>query len=47
MRYYGMDALTLVRAIEDLTGLQTGITEAELDAVRVEAVHSAAKAEAL
>lgn len=47
MKYYGMDALSLVRAIEDLTGQQTGITEAALDAVRVEAVHSAVKAEAL
>lgn len=47
MKYYGMDALSLVRAIEDLTGQQTGITEAALDAVRVDAVHSAVKAEAL
>lgn len=47
MTYYGMDALTLVRAIEDLTGQQTGIDESALEAVRVEAVHSAVKAEAL
>ncbi|TKW64903.1 MAG: transketolase [Paracoccus denitrificans] len=47
MKYYGMDALTLVRAIEDLTGQQTGIDESALEAVRVEAVHSAVKAEAL
>ncbi len=47
MGYYGMDALALVRAIEDLTGQQTGIDEAALGAVRVEAVHSAVKAEAL
>lgn len=47
MKYYGMDALTLVRAIEDLTGQQTGIDEDALGAVRVEAVHSAVKAEAL
>ena len=47
MKYYGMDALTLVRAIEDLTGQQTGIDEDALTAVRVEAVHSAVKAEAL
>ncbi|MBK5945543.1 transketolase [Rhodobacter veldkampii DSM 11550] len=47
MRYYGLDALSLVRAVERLTGQQTGIDEAALGAVRLEAVHSAAKAEAL
>ncbi len=47
MRYYGMDALALVRAVEQITGVQTGITEDALDAVRIEAVHSALKAEAL
>ena len=47
MKYYGMDALSLVRAIEELTGQQTGIDEDALGAVRVEAVHSAVKAEAL
>lgn len=47
MRYYGMDALALVRAVEQLSGVQTGITEDALDAVRIEAVHSAVKAEAL
>ncbi|OOY27849.1 transketolase [Thioclava sp. L04-15] len=47
MRYYGLDALALVRAIERLSGQQTGIDEAALGAVRVEEVHSAVKAEAL
>lgn len=47
MRHYGLDALALVRAVERLTGEATGITEEALGAVRVEAVHSAAKAEAL
>ncbi len=47
MGYYGLDALSLVRAIERLTGAPTGIDEAALVAVRVEAVHSAQKAEAL
>lgn len=47
MRYYGMDALSLVRAVERLTGEATGIDEGALDAVRIEAVHSAVKAEAL
>ncbi|MGC9370891.1 MAG: transketolase family protein [Paracoccaceae bacterium] len=47
MRHYGLDAMALVRAIEKLTGQQTGIDEEALEAVRVDAVHSAAKAEAL
>ena len=47
MRHYGLDALALVRAVERLTGEATGITEGALEAVRVEAVHSTAKAEAL
>ncbi|NBN63177.1 transketolase family protein [Pannonibacter tanglangensis] len=47
MRYYGLDAMALVKAIEDLTGQQTGIDEDALDSVRVDAVHSAVKAEAL
>lgn len=47
MRYYGLDALALVRAVERLVGQETGIDEAALGAVRVEAVHSALKAEAL
>ncbi|MDO5604903.1 MAG: transketolase C-terminal domain-containing protein [Paracoccus sp. (in: a-proteobacteria)] len=47
MRHYGLDAISLVRAVEDLTGHRTGITEDALDAVRIDAVHSAAKAEAL
>ncbi len=47
MNYYGLDALALVRGIERLTGEKTGIDEGALDAVRVEAVHSAVKAEAL
>jgi len=47
MKYYGLDALALVRGIERLTGEATGIDEDALEAVRVEAVHSAVKAEAL
>ena len=47
MRYYGMDALALVGAVEALTGAATGIDEDALGAVRVQAVHSAVKAEAL
>lgn len=47
MRHYGLDALALVRAVERLAGQDTGIAEADLSAVRLESVHSAAKAEAL
>jgi transketolase len=47
MREYGLDALALVRAVERLTGRATGLAEGDLAQVRVEAVHSLAKAEAL
>jgi transketolase len=47
MRYYGLDALALVRGIEGLMGQSFGIGEGDLDAARVEEVHSLVKAEAL
>jgi transketolase len=47
MKKYGLDAMALVREIEDLTGRRLGIGEDDLAAVRIEAVHSLAKAEAL
>jgi len=47
MREHGMDAMSLVGAVEGLLGTSFGITLDELAAARVEAVHSAAKAEAL
>ncbi|TDL79876.1 transketolase [Palleronia sediminis] len=47
MRYYGLDALALVRGIETLTGQEFGITEDDLDHARVDDVHSLVKAEAL
>lgn len=47
MREYGLDAPALVRGIEQLLGRTTGITDADLETVRIEAVHSLAKAEAL
>ncbi len=47
MRYYGLDAIALVRGIERLMAIETGISAEDLDAVRVDAVHSSAKAEAL
>jgi len=47
MREYKLDALALVEAIEKLLGASFNITENDLAAVRLEAVHSDAKAEAL
>ncbi len=47
MREYGLDAIALVRTVEQLFGADFGITESDLTAVRLDAVHSAAKAEAL
>lgn len=47
MREYGLDALALVGAVERLTGASYGISEGDLAAVRLDAVHSEAKAEAL
>ena len=47
MRYYNMDALALLRGIEDLMGQTFDIDEDDLLAARVEDVHSLVKAEAL
>lgn len=47
MREYGLDALALVRTVEKLLGEPLGIDEKDLQAVRLQAVHSQAKAEAL
>ncbi len=47
MREYGLDASALIRAVEQMTGQHYGITEADLTAIRLDATHSAAKAEAL
>ena len=47
MRKYGLDALALVQAVELLLGRPLKLTEADLQAVRLEAVLSAAKVEAL
>jgi transketolase len=44
---YGLDAAALVRGIEELTGRRTGVSESDLASVRIEEVHSLAKAEAL
>lgn len=47
MKFYGLDAMALVQGIEKITGEVFGLTDDDLDAVRVDAVHSAVKAEAL
>ncbi|HEY0601281.1 MAG TPA: transketolase C-terminal domain-containing protein [Herpetosiphonaceae bacterium] len=47
MREYGLDALALVRQVEALLNTTLDIDEEDLAAVRLIAVHSSAKAEAL
>ncbi|MCP5105372.1 MAG: transketolase [bacterium] len=47
MREYGLDAVSVVKAMEKLMGTTFNITEDDLAAVRLDAVHSEAKAEAL
>lgn len=47
MKEYGIDATALIKEIEKLLGESFGIGENDLAAVRLEAVHSEAKAEAL
>jgi len=47
MREHGIDAMALVGAVEGMMGEKLGISVDHLAAVRVEPVHSAAKAEAL
>ena len=47
MHEYGLDAIALVKKVEELVGTNLGITENDLAAVRLEAAHSEAKAESL
>lgn len=47
LREYKLDAMALVRAVEQLVGRDLGVTEDELGAVAITPTHSAAKAEAL
>jgi transketolase len=47
MKKYGLDAMALVQHVETLVGRRLGISETDLAGVRIEAVHSLAKAEAL
>ncbi|MBD3305176.1 transketolase [candidate division KSB3 bacterium] len=47
MKKYGLDATALIAAIDKLLGTPTGVTEEDLQAVRLDEVHSASKEEAL
>ena len=47
MREFGFDSEALVRAVESLLGENLDITQSDLQSVRIDAVHTAAKAEAL
>ncbi len=47
MKEYGLDAMALVRGVEKLIGEDLRIAEDDLQAVRLQAVHSASKSEAL
>ena len=47
MKKYGLDATALIRAIEHLMRTSFGLTEADLSAVHLAALHSDAKVEAL
>ena len=47
MREYRLDAAALTESVEQLIGRPLGISEQDLKSVRLDAVHSAAKAEAL
>lgn len=47
MRYYDLDALSLVHAIEKMMGQKLGIDENDLQDARIESVHSLVKAEGL
>jgi transketolase len=47
MKEYGLDALALVHTVEKLLHTDLKITESDLQAVRLQEVHSASKAEAL
>jgi len=47
MKEYGLDAMSLVKKVESILGETFDISEQDLQAVRIQAVHSLAKAEAL
>lgn len=47
MKEYGLDALSLIRAVEEILSIRFDITEDDLSAVRIDPLHSEAGAEAL
>jgi len=47
MKHYGLDAMALIRQVEEMLGSKLGISESDLQAVRLDTPHSASKAEAL
>jgi len=47
MKEYGMDAMGIISEAEKLTGSKLGIAEKDLSEVRIDAVHSLAKPEAM
>jgi len=47
MKEHGIDAVTLIKTVEKIIGKELNISERELGTVRIEAVHSESKAEAL
>ncbi len=47
MKTYKLDSLALIQTIEDIIGERLNISEEDLETVRIEAVHSNAKVEAL
>ena len=47
MRTHGLDAMALVQKVEKMVGENLNITDSDLEAVRLDDVHSDAKAEAL
>ena len=47
MKYYGLDAYTLIKSITKLIDQKININESDLDNVRIEDVHSLSKEEAL
>ena len=47
MRECGIDAMALVEAAQEMVGIRLGVRAKDLQMVRIEPVHSMAKAEAL
>jgi transketolase len=47
MREHGLDAKAITAAAEQLIGTQLGLVDSDFSTVRIEAVHSNARAEAM